>query len=96
MTVALIVLVQVTVRVVVDRERHALEIQQDAASTVAAIPGTTYVDVNDAISRGCPPPCVVASGPFDSDLRTVLLPGSHIVSDRENGMIWVRYSSTRY
>src|ERR1700751_4359139 len=102
MTVALIVLVQVTLRVVVDGERHALEIQQlqriillservkqhsDAASAVAETLGTTYVDVHDAISRGCPRPCVDTSGPFDSDLRAVLPPGSHVVSDRENGML---------
>jgi two-component system osmolarity sensor histidine kinase EnvZ len=112
MTVALIVLVQVTLRVVVDRERHALEIQQlqriillservkqqnsDAASAVTATLGTSYVDVRDAISRGCPRPCVDTFGPFDSDLRGVLLPGSHVVSDRKNGTTWVRYPSDPY
>jgi hypothetical protein len=99
-------------RVVVVRESHALEIQQllrsirlservkqhnsDAASTVGAPPGMTYVDVHEAISRGCLPPFVVTSGPFDSDLRAVLLPGSHVVSGRGNGRVSVRYSSARY
>jgi two-component system osmolarity sensor histidine kinase EnvZ len=112
MTVGLIVLVHVTSLVVVDRERHALEIEQlqrivllaerakqhnsDAASAIAETLGMSYVDVHDAISRGCPPPCADTSSPFARDLRRVLLPGSHVVSDSANGMVWVRYPSAPY
>src|SRR5258706_6301443 len=95
MTVSLIVLVHVTLLFVVDRERHALEVEQlhriillaeqakqhgsDAASAVAANLGTSYVDVHDAIAHGGSLPCTGTSGTFESDLRGLLPPGSHVV-----------------
>ncbi len=112
MTVSLIVLVHVTLLFVVDRERHALEVEQlhriillaeqakqhgsDAASAVAATLGTSYVDVHDAIAHGCPVPCTDTSGTFESDLRGLLPPGSHVVSNSGNGTVWVRYPSAPY
>ena len=108
MTVSLIVLVHITAIVLVDRDRgqidagHAqrallltIEAGSDgplAASHVAATLGVSYVSAQDAIRYGCPAPCENTSGPFEHDLREKLPTGSQVVSDGENGTVWVHYA----
>lgn len=108
MTVSLIVLVHITALLLVDRERgqidtsHAqrallLAVQAEhdgalAASHVSAILGVSYVKANDAIASGCPAPCENTSGPFERDLRARLPPGSQVVSDADDGTVWVHYA----
>ncbi|TKC88324.1 HAMP domain-containing protein [Trinickia terrae] len=111
MTVGLLLLVQLTLLMMVDRDRaglDALHISRavmaaqkvrdrtpDLASDVAGTLGISFVDAHGMAAAGCPSSCADTGGPIENGLRELLPAGSH-VAIAESGTIWVRVPGSAY
>lgn len=112
MMIGLIVLLQISAEIVVNRDRgridtehvrneiilavHAKEVNAEYAAYVGETLGIRYVPNGEVLARGCPAPC---SGPvtrLDRTLQDNLPEGSRSVSDPSTGAVWVRYGEAPY
>lgn len=110
-TVALIVLVQATMLLLVDRSRASLDtlhvsravraamVVRDRdpalADAMAKAMGISFVGADHLIASGCPEPCSETNGPLESHLRPLLPPGTHVVLDSIH-TLWVRTDGHSY
>lgn len=110
-TVALIVLVQATMVLLVDRSRASLNtlhvsravraamVVRDRdpalAADMAKAMGISFVEADHLIASGCPEPCSDTNGPLESHLRPLLPPGTHVVLDSSR-TLWVHTDGHTY
>jgi two-component system, OmpR family, osmolarity sensor histidine kinase EnvZ len=110
-TILLIVLVQVTVVLLVERNRadlDALHVSRSVrtaivihdrnpalAADMARAMGISYVETNQMAAAGCPGSCTETGDPLETRLRKQLDPGDHVVLD-PSGTLWIQPAGRPY